>query len=171
MALNEKLTVKANGLATYSDQLSEVPEGSLSIASNVVINKDGLFSPRRGYEKLSGNISGAIKSLHTFTESRTNYLLSYREDNADKLLARYDDGTEQWVDYNTQIEPPSGAFTIKTAQANKNLYLTSSKGVQKLDSISGDLMDSGAPEGLDITAVDANVGTGSAIPDSTDAGL
>ena len=169
MALQEKLTVKANGLSTYSDQLSEVPEGSLSVASNVVINKDGLFSPRRGYENLSGDIDGAIKSLHTYTQDRFNYLLSYREDNADRLLSRYNDDTQQWIDFPTQIEPPSGAVTIKTAQANKNLYLTSSKGVQKLDSVTGDLVDSGAPEGLDITAVDANVGIGSAIPDEANA--
>lgn len=169
MTLKEQLTVKANGLYTYQDQLSEVPEGSLSEASNVVIDKDGLFSPRRGYKNLDGALAGAIKSMHTYTVSRFNHLLAYRESGMDKELALYDDGAGTWSTFSTSIEPPSGANTLKTAQANKNLYLTSSNGVQKLDDLTGDILDSGAPEGLDVETVDSNVGTGGAIPDEADA--
>lgn len=164
MALQEELVVKANGLYTYSDKLSEVPEGSLNVAQNIVIDKDGLFSPRRGYAKLDGSITGNILSMHTFTQSGFNYLLAYRENGSDKKLEIYDDGLSSWVTIPTAIQPPTGSATLKTAQANKNLYITSSKGVQKLDSVAGDIVDSGAPEGLDIETADANSGTGTAIP-------
>jgi len=164
MPSREELIVKANGLYTYQDKLSEVPDGSLSIASNIVIDKDGLFSPRRGYAKLDGNLSGAIKSLHTFTENQYNYLLSYRVDSGDNLLSLYDDNLGSWTDYSSQIEPPNLANSIRTAQTNKNLFLTSNKGVQKLSSISSDLVDAGAPEGLDTEVEDYNTGSGTAIP-------
>ena len=130
MALSEKLVLKSRGLYTYSDQLSEVPEGSLRVAENVVIDKDGLFSPRRGYQNLKGTIVGAIRTLLTYTENRTNYLLSHRDDDT---LAYYDDNTESWVDYGQTIVSPAAANQIRSAEANKNLYLTSSRGIQKID--------------------------------------
>ena len=164
MAFKEQLTVKANGIYSYQDQLSEVPEGSLSEASNIVINKDGLFSPRRGYRNLDSSLQGAIKSMHTYTVNRFNHLLAYSEYDGSKDLSAYDDDTGTWSTFPTSITPPEGANTIKTAQANKNLFLTSSNGVQKLDAINGDILDAGAPEGLDIEAVATNLGGGGALP-------
>ena len=159
MALSEKLVLKSRGLYTYSDQLSEVPEGSLRVAENVVIDKDGLFSPRRGYQNLKGTIVGAIRTLLTYTENRTNYLLSHRDDDT---LAYYDDNTESWVDYGQTIVSPAAANQIRSAEANKNLYLTSSRGIQKIDTITGNILDSGAPEALDVEL--SLVGSGTAIP-------
>jgi hypothetical protein len=164
MAFKEQLTVKANGIYSFQDQLSEVPEGSLSVASNIVINKDGLFSPRRGYRNLDSSLQGAIKSMHTYTVNRFNHLLAYSEFDGSKDLSVYDDDAGTWSTFPTSIEPPEGATTIKTAQANKNLFLTSSNGVQKIDSISGDILDAGAPEGLDIETLSINPGVGRAIP-------
>jgi len=165
MALQEELITKSNGLATFADRLSQVPEGSLSVASNIVIDKDGLFSPRRGYENLSGSLTGAIKSLHTYTEDRFNNLLAYVEDSGNKELWLYDDDLGSWAAFATQIQPPSGANRIRTAQANKNLYLTSNKGVQKIDSTSSDIIDAGAPQALSAEFSVANDGTGTAVSD------
>jgi len=169
MAFKEQLTVKANGIYSYQDQLSEVPEGSLSEASNIVINKDGLFSPRRGYRNLDSSLQGAIKSMHTYTVNRFNHLLAYSEYDGSKELSAYDDDTGTWSTFPTSITPPEGANTIKTSQANKNLFLTSSNGVQKLDAINGDILDAGAPEGLDIETLDVNIGSGGSIPDEANA--
>ena len=169
MAFKEQLTVKANGIYSYQDQLSEVPEGSLSEASNIVINKDGLFSPRRGYRNLDSSLQGAIKSMHTYTVNRFNHLLAYSEYNGSRDLSAYDDDTGTWSTFPTSITPPEGANTMKTAQANKNLFLTSSNGVQKIDAIDGDILDAGAPEGLDTDTTTTNIGIGRAIPNSDDA--
>lgn len=50
----QKLTVKAKGLFTYPNQVSEVPNGSLVQADNVVIDREGVLEPRRGYNALPG---------------------------------------------------------------------------------------------------------------------
>lgn len=149
MALREDLVLKANGLYTYSDQLSEVPEGSLRRAVNVVIDKDGLVSPRRGFQNLAGTVGGAVDELFTYTYRGTNYLLSHYDNDT---LAAYDDDTDTWTPYATGISQPTNAENIRSARSNKNIYFTSNQGVQKLDDIAGDLQDAGAPEGLDFQA-------------------
>ena len=166
MALQEELVTKSNGLYTYSDKLSQVPEGSLNVASNIVIDKDGLFSPRRGYENLAGSLTGAIKSLHTYTEDRFNNLLAYVESGSNKQLYLYDDDLETWSAFATSIQPPSGATRIRTAQANKNLYLTSNNGVQKIDSTTSDIIDAGAPQALGADIDVSNSPNGTALPNN-----
>jgi len=161
MSLKEELILKASGLHTYSDELSAVPEGSLRVGKNIVIDKNGLFSPRRGFETLPASTKPtSIDKLITATYDRFNYLLSH--DAANDTLHRYNDDTDTWVPYTPSIAKPTNANSIKSVQANKNLYLTSNKGVQKLDSITGTLTDSGAPVGLDVST--AEVASGTAIP-------
>jgi len=138
MAGREQLILRASGLATFADTLSKVPEGSLSVAKNVVIDKDGLISPRRGYERLDGtSVLGDISSIHYY--------------NGDILIhtgsTMYYFNVDTWVALNTAISTPSDVEKIKSITYNNNIYFTSNGGVQKLDSVTGDLIDSGAPRG------------------------
>jgi hypothetical protein len=57
--------LKAKGLFTFSNYLSNIPEGSLFEASNVIIDRDGIIEPRRGI-KVFGNIPEVSKQLLTF---------------------------------------------------------------------------------------------------------
>lgn len=50
----QKLTVKAKGLYTFPNQISEVPNGSLVQADNVIIDREGVLEPRRGFNSLPG---------------------------------------------------------------------------------------------------------------------
>lgn len=148
MAYREQLTLKAKGLHKYSDSLSSVPEGSLKTASNVVLDKDDIIKPRRGFETLPGAISGTINSLHSYTlPDGSDILIAHRNDTN---LSRYDDGSETWTDYAGTYSAPASSGAIRSAEANKNIYFATSKGVQKLDEAAGTIVDAGAPEALTI---------------------
>jgi hypothetical protein len=54
--------VKARGLYTFQNYLSHIPEGALFEASNVVIDRDGIIEPRRGF-KVFSDLSGSAKQL------------------------------------------------------------------------------------------------------------
>jgi hypothetical protein len=166
MPSRQELMLKAKGLATYADKLSEVPEGSLSRADNIVIDKDGLISPRRGYELMDGVSSlGVIESMHTFYDKVWVHRDSTGNDVADKLA--YFTGSV-WTDLATSIATPTDLEKMRSMQFAKNIYFASDKGVQKLDDFAGDLVDSGAPEAIAATTTDAGAGT--AIPASSNPG-
>lgn len=56
---------KTKGLATFPNYISSVPEGSLTVASNVVIDRDNILEPRRGMK--------VINDLPEFAKQLLNY--------------------------------------------------------------------------------------------------
>lgn len=145
--MSQILNLKARGLYTNNNQLSAVPEGSLSVANNVVISSDSIIESRRGFERLVGFADSAARA-----DVLTNYqdkIIAHRS-NDNKLT--YFDGTV-WNDYSgTYSHPDSALARIKFSQSNGNLYFTSSEGVKMLDSVSGSVYSTGVPKGLDGSA-------------------
>lgn len=145
--MSQILTVKARGLYTNNNQLSEVPEGSLSVANNVVINSDSIIESRRGYERSTAFTNEADRA-----DALTNYQdkVVVHRNNDNKLS--YFNGTT-WVDYTgTYNHPDSALARMKFTQANGNLYFTTSDGVKMLDVVTGSIYSTGLPKGLDGTA-------------------
>ena len=138
----EQLVMKATGLHTFADVLSKVPEGSLKVASNIVINKDGLTSPRRGFENLDGISSlGDIKSIHTYKNTVDSYVLIHHDTDS----VSYYTGSS-WSEFAQTLDIPDGAERIRTVEYNNNIYLTSNTGVQKIDDVGSPIVDAGAPQ-------------------------
>ena len=53
----QQINLKARGLSSFPNQISgDAPEGSLSQADNVVIDRDGVLEPRRGFNTLPGSL-------------------------------------------------------------------------------------------------------------------
>ncbi len=145
--MSQILTVKARGLYTNNNQLSEVPEGSLSVANNVVINSDSIIESRRGFER-----STAFASDSDRVDSLTNYQDKVIVHRSNDNKMSYFNGTN-WVDYSgTYSHPDSALARMKFTQANGNLYFTSSDGVKMLDVATGSIYSTGLPKGLDGTA-------------------
>lgn len=46
--MSQSLMMKLRGLYTFPNDMSAVPEGALSVADNIVIDKDSIAEPRRG---------------------------------------------------------------------------------------------------------------------------
>lgn len=136
--------LKAQGLYTHPNPLT-TPQGSMVVAKNIVIDQDGVATPRRGVTKLTYDFS-------TGTD-RAKLLISYQ----DKLLSIRTGDVLSW--YNTGsgwqdlsgTYPASSGYKVRFQQAASNLYFTTSTGIKVLDSYSSTPYKSGMPKGLDLS--------------------
>jgi hypothetical protein len=153
----QELNLKIRGLYSHPSDLSAVPQGALSVADNIVIDKEEIAEPRRGFNR----------SYAGFSDSsyRANKLFMYQ----DYLLAHY--STNLLAYYTTQLSSPSANFTgsgawtavsgtytaptnhkVRAVESNQNLYITSAAGVYKLDAYNATPVAAGAVKGLDVNA-------------------
>lgn len=147
----EELNMAIKGLYTHPDVLSEAPKGSLVLADNVVIDREGIASSRRGFDLYAQtlNVPGGYRQLFFYRDrlfAHTTYTGSpyggilYRDDN-------------EVITEVGSIDPPditstTTGFKIRGVESNRNLYLSSSEGIIKLDSPTGSLVSAGMPKGL-----------------------
>lgn len=137
----EVISLKPKGLYTYPNALSSVPQGAMSQAVNVILSRPEVVEQRRGINKVGTELSADIESFYSY---QNKLIINYGN-----KLAYDSDGSFTWLDYSGTYTPPTGALRIRSVQANKNLYLTTSVGLLKLDAINGVITQSGAPAGLD----------------------
>ena len=60
--MSQILNLKARGLYTNNNQLSEVPEGALSVAKNISISSDSIIESRRGFERLPAFVASDARA-------------------------------------------------------------------------------------------------------------
>lgn len=147
--MSQSLLLQVNGINTNANQISKVAPGTLTIANNMVIDKDGVGESRRGmdyYPNSPANQDIRHDRLFEFQ----GHLIAHRSN--DNTLAYYDSG---WVEYNSgaAFANPDDAYArmrfLKTAG---NLYFTTSLGVRVIDTYNGTVYSTGMPRGLDGTA-------------------
>jgi hypothetical protein len=149
----QSLTLPLKGLFLNSSELL-APEGSLSVATNIVIDRDNVATPRRGFDRLAAGFSDTSYRANKLFVYQNKLLAHY----SSNLLAYYNSGA--WTALSGTYTPPANAdtdsayTTIKTrsAQSNKNFYYTTAAGVYKLAAYNGTPVLAGAYKGLDIQA-------------------
>jgi len=126
------------GLHTYKNVYSQVPEGSMSKASNVVIDRDDVVEPRRGLKQYGNALSNsAYRALQLF-DYKTRLL---RHTSNNKL--QYDsNGSGLFVDYPGTFFTPETGYRIRSVEQNGNLYFLTSEGVKKISASSSDTLGS-----------------------------
>jgi hypothetical protein len=145
--MSQTLTLKAKGLYTSANSLTSVPEGSLSIAKNVVIDHDDTIESRRGFLKTTA-LPNPISRVDAMT-SYQGMMISHRQD--DNKMSWFNGAA--WTDYAGIINHPDSALArIKFADMNGNKYFTTANGIMVLDSYAGPIYATGLPKGLDGTA-------------------
>ena len=120
------VNLKAVGLNRSPNPL-DVPPGSLIEASNVIIKRDSIIEPRRGYP-LYGTPIGT-------SSDRAKQLMTYKQ----RILRHYSnkiefdsDGKGTFLPFcGTFLEPQTGR-RIRYIEANGNFYFTTSDGIQKI---------------------------------------
>lgn len=124
-------SISARGLNSQPNQLG-VEDGSLTVAKNVVINRDNVVESRRGFS-IYGNSFGT-------SSDRAKQLINYKE----RVLRHYastlqfDDGTGNFQSFaGSYLETETG-LRIKSIEANGNLYFTTSNGIQKISARTAD---------------------------------
>jgi hypothetical protein len=154
----QELKVKVKGLYSHANELGSVPEGALSVADDVVIDREDIAEPRRGFDLSNGGFSDASYRANKLTFYK-NYLLAQYSSN---LLAYYSvelnsssanfTGSGSWTAISGTYAPPSGE-KMRFAEANSNLYLTTSGGVYKMAAVASTALSrAGAYKGLDLNA-------------------
>jgi hypothetical protein len=143
MPSQQNVTIRAKGLYSFPNSLSAVPDGALTEASNVVIDRDEVIEPRRGFN-FYGNSFGSAST-------KSKQLMTYRE----RIFRHYTTNIE--VDSNGQgaftlmddetggvasVTEPSTGIRIKYVEQNGNLYFTSSLGVRKISCLDPDTIAS-----------------------------
>jgi len=120
--------VKIKGLQTNNSELSEVAAGSLNECNNVVLNRDSILEPRRGF-KLYGNSMGGSPST-----DNAKQLFVYK----DRLLRHYtntfqfDTGVGAFTSFSGSYSELVSGIKMKGEEVNGNFYFTTSEGVKKL---------------------------------------
>lgn len=152
--------LKALGLSTQKNRLTNDP-GSLLEAVNVLIRRENVIEPRRGF-KLYGDSFGTSTDI-------AKQLFSYR----DRILRHYSD-TLQFQTNRTNsdgeviFEDFAGSYTETEAglrikavvSPNGNFYFTTSEGIKKISASSADefttadnyISQAGGIKALDVTA-------------------
>ncbi len=145
----QSLILKIRGLYTNFNEFSSAPEGSLTVANNIEIFKDNIAEPRRGFERLaSGYASISDRTDKTFFYQDKEISHKGTLGSANKL-AYFSGGT--WTELSGTYSARSG-YKMRSCQANQNLYLATSSGVQKMAAYNSTPVISGAYKALDVKA-------------------
>ena len=129
MSQQQKIDLALRGLYTSPNNLSGIPTGALQIADNVVINNLNLIESRRGQTQYGDPLSVGLDQVNKIFNYSSSLIVNY----ADKLA--YDAGSGVWVNYVGTYVAPSSSFKMRSLEAQKNFYFTTSEGIYKLDAL------------------------------------
>jgi hypothetical protein len=141
--------LRIHGLWTNPNAHSEVPQGvTLEQADNIVLSRDSIAESRRGMNFYGVSPGGVAqtRAIFDFKDTLilhdTNNTLKYDANNNGSLWTAYLNG------------PYTAAGSrMRSAQSNKNLYLTTGLGVLKLENPTSQPKEAGVPQALGGTAV------------------
>lgn len=129
MSESQKLELQIKGLYTSPNNLSGVPQGALQVADNLVINSKNVADSRRGQTQYGSPLSVGSGQVNKLFNYASSLITSY-----DNKLA-YDAGSGAWTDYSGTYTDPASGYKMRSLEALKNFYFTTSSGVFKLDAI------------------------------------
>lgn len=153
MTGSQQVQLKNNGLSTLNNPLSAVADGSMAIASNVVIDRNMIVEPRRGFTQYGntfGDGTDRVKQLLSYKDVILRHVLStlqYDSDAAGTFTSFQGQSTQE-------IE---AGLRIKGLEANGNFYYTTLTGIKKLSArTSADfptlqIQNAGGAKALDVT--------------------
>lgn len=153
----QKVDLKAVGLHTFPNALS-LPPGALQQADNVIINRDNTIESCRGFA-VYGNEMGSspTNDLARQLFSYKNIIFRHYGSNGGTTIEYDSNGQGDFDAFAGTFAPVNNTIRIKYAEANSNLYFTTSTGIKRV-SISdpnqltaNSVVNAGMPQGLDIT--------------------
>lgn len=145
--------LKAIGLK-ISPNILDKSDGGLTQANNVIIRRDNVIEPRRGfklYGETFGSITDVLKQLFVYRSRiirHFNSTLQFQNGVNNDGLVGFDNFT------GTYNETEAG-LRMKSIESNGNLYFTTSDGIKKISAVSGsDLTSSSISQAGGVKALD-----------------
>src|SRR3990167_4076407 len=139
--------VKAKGLYTFPNKLGNLPEGALLTAKNVVINRDGIIEPMRGFFLYGDLGAGSTKQLLNYKDRLIRHVGS---------TLQYDNGSGTFTSFTGSYSETETGLRIKGLETNGNFYFTTSSGVKSIsvdsadDLVAGSISNAGISKTLDL---------------------
>lgn len=151
----QTLSSKILGLYSYPNNFSAVPDGALSLAQNITIDRPSIAETRRGRMKYGDPLQiNPVNGIRQLFEYQQTKLVNYTN-----TLAYDSDGMGTWVAYIGNYTQPSNGFRMRSVHANKNLYFSTNNGIQKLASVHSQPVPAGVPRALG-GEISLDIGTG-----------
>jgi hypothetical protein len=146
--------IAAKGLYTQPNPIADVPDGALDIADDVVITSDDVIEPRRGFTPSATFGTGSSRPHQIYEYGNFIYV------HYDAVIGAQVGSTIGSVGgvYNP---PPFTNAKVRFAEANKNLYVTTSTGVRRAEQTNVSFLQAGhprAPAPMACLAKDPSVG-------------
>jgi len=139
--MTQQLKRFARGLQLTGDR-SHLPEGSLTVAKNVFIDRDQVVTKARGFDRYGDALAATGAILGEFND--TLLVLD------GTTLKRDSDGAGTFTTITGTFSVPNGAPRIRFVEALLALFFTSSVGIKRLATLTGTVRDAGMPQGLDL---------------------
>lgn len=158
--MQSTVTLKTSGLYTEPNQLS-VPEGALAEAVNVIIKRDDIIEPRRGFDLYGTSFGTNTDTLSQLFVYKFRLLRQYKD------TIEFDTGTidnageELFQAFAGSFSPVQTGYRTKSVESNGNFYFTSSTGIQKISAANANdfttsaeyIQPAGGINALDLTAI------------------
>lgn len=149
---------KCKGLYSFPNKLKSMPDGALITAENIVINREDIIEPRRGF-KIYGNVMGSSATTdiaHNLFIYKNRLLRHFGTGSGTTL--QWDGGTGTFTSFSGTFAETTQGLRIKGIEVNGNFYFTTSSGIKKISAASAALM-SGATIGAagGVKALDGSI--------------
>ena len=157
--MSQSLITKIRGLYTFPNDFSSVPDGALAVADNVVIDRDSIAEPRRGFTYLA---SAAGRADFVAAGDRAQKIFFYDDTIIAQVLTGstyslvYFNPTTGFATIDASFNPPAATVKTRSAQSKQNLYLTSDDGVYRIDDRDSTPVRIGIPQALDLGNISTN---------------
>lgn len=167
--MSQSVVLKAKGLSVHSNPLGAVAEGSMQEALNVVIDRNEVIEPRRGFYEYGttfGIGSDRAKNLFNYKDVILRHVTNTLQYDSDNQGLFADFTSDKPI-----IEIETG-LRIKSMEANGNFYFVSSLGVRKIsartqtDLLTAAITLAGGIKALNINAQANYTSTGFLSPNS-----
>lgn len=167
--MSQNVLLKASGISVHSNYLGGVKEGSMQEALNVVIDRNEIVEPRRGffeYGDTFGVGTDRAKNLFTYKDVILRHVtnrLQYDSDNLGLFVNFTGD---------SNVTETQSGLRIKSIEANGNFYFVTSLGVRKIsarnatDLLTTTITLSGGIKALNVNATANYTATGFLSPNS-----
>jgi hypothetical protein len=153
-----QVTLKALGL-NYSPNNLALPEGSLLVADDVIIRRDNVVESRRGFKDYSVGLGISTNPIKQLLEYKGRILAHYNNKLAYDTTVLNSAGRSIFADFSGTYNETQPGLRIKSIEANKNLYFTTTEGIKKLsvrtatDLANTSIANAGAVKALDLNPI------------------
>ena len=126
------VNIKALGL-NFSPNNLDVPPGSMSEASNIIIKRNSVVESRRGFKLFGSSFSSVGDRAKQLLFYKTRLFRHYFDSGLQANKLQYDsDGNGTFVSLNGTYNETQVGLRIKSIESNGNFYFTTDQGIQKI---------------------------------------